>query len=98
VGTWVTYEPSPSGSLNGSCGGVELLLEGFHGPKVLFNGLLERAFSQLATVPARGCEVLPEQRVVDMTYSFWFRSATVAKGCSGQVIAAGGGRVEKDTE
>lgn len=67
-----TYEPSPSRSLDGGGGGVELLLEVFERTKLLGDGVLEGTVFQDAAVAfalfSRGCEVLPKERVVDVAF------------------------------
>ena len=53
-----------------SSGGIELLLEVVEATKSLIDGLLERSVNKLSAVAAllsRRSEVLPEQRVVDVT-------------------------------
>jgi hypothetical protein len=67
----VVPEPSPAGSLDTQGSGVELLLEVIERAESLLDGLLERTVLEDTTVTlvsgSRGGEVLPEQRVVDVT-------------------------------
>jgi hypothetical protein len=66
-----TYQPAPSGTLDTCRGGIELLLERFERTEGLVNGILERTRLQGTTVtlPLAGGrrEVLPEERVVDVS-------------------------------
>ena len=66
-----THEPAPAGALDGRSGGVELLLEGVEGAPLLDDGLLEGTVTEGAAVALAlgrgGREVLPEERVVDVT-------------------------------
>jgi len=67
----MTYEPAPAGALDGSSGGVELLLEGVEAAESVENGFFERAISKGTSVTlAFACsrsKVLPEERVVNVT-------------------------------
>lgn len=76
-----TYEPAPAGALDGSGGGVELLLEGIEGAPSLEDSLLERAFTESTAVALAlgggGREVLPEERMVDVTCAQTARSVTL---------------------
>jgi hypothetical protein len=66
-----TYEPAPSGTLNTSGGGIELLLERIERPEALHNGVIKRTSLQGTTITLAlaggGRQVLPEERMVDMT-------------------------------
>ena len=67
-----TNEPSPSRPLDTKSGSVELLLEDIETAKRLVNGILQRTGLQSASIAlvlrcSRG-KILPEQRVVDMSY------------------------------
>jgi hypothetical protein len=64
-----SYEPSPATALNSRGGSVKALLEFFHRSEVTFNGLLERPVSKLATVGIGRRKVLPEKRVIDVSYT-----------------------------
>lgn len=66
-----TYKPAPSRTLDSSSGGIEILLERIERTKGLVNSILKRTRVQGATTTltlAGGrCEVLPEERVVDVS-------------------------------
>lgn len=67
-----TYEPSPARALNAQSRGVELLLELVERAKLLLDRLCERGalreHAALAALLWRGREVLPEERVVDVSF------------------------------
>ena len=63
----VEAEPAPSGALDGGDGGVEGGLEVVERAKVTLDGLLEGAVVEGSTALVGGGEVLPEERVVDVT-------------------------------
>jgi hypothetical protein len=67
-----TNEPTPTAALNSKRGGIKLLLEVFEAAKLLLDSSLERAGLESASASSalgrsRG-EILPEQRVIDVTY------------------------------
>lgn len=59
-------EPAPAGALDRASHRVHLLLERVHAPEVRHQRVLERPRRELASTRARGREVLPEERVVDV--------------------------------
>lgn len=63
----VETKPSPTRALDGGDGGVEGGLEVVERAKVTLDGLLERTILEGSTALAGGGEVLPEERVVDVT-------------------------------
>ncbi len=63
----VESEPSPTGSLDGGNGSVEARLEVVKRAKVTLDGLLEGTVVKLSTAVTGGSQVLPEERVVDVT-------------------------------
>ena len=67
----ITYEPAPARALNTSSGSVELLNERLDGAPGVGDGSLQRTIVKSATVSSvlggSGGEVLPEQRVVNVT-------------------------------
>lgn len=70
--TMKTYEPTPSRSLDSSRGCVELLLEVINSSICLLDGRFEGSIWKNAsdsTLGRCGCKILPEQRVVDVTWS-----------------------------
>lgn len=68
-----TYKPAPARTLETCGGGVELLLEVVDGTEGLNDGLLEGTVVQDTAVSfalcRRGSKVLPEKRVIDVTYA-----------------------------
>jgi len=69
---WETYDPAPTRALDPSSSRVELLLQDVQRTPALADGSLERAVLERAAVTlvldSRRREVLPEERVVDVTY------------------------------
>jgi len=67
----VKSKPTPTRTLNGRSGGVELLLQVVEASKGLVDRVFERTSFQNTTVAfvdgCRWCHVLPEQGVVDVT-------------------------------
>lgn len=67
----ITYEPSPSTSLDAGSSSVELLLQVVQATKRLDNGVVERARGKYSTVTLllgrRRGKVLPEKRVVNVS-------------------------------
>ena len=61
----VVTEPSPSRALDGDGGGGQFFLHGFDGSKVAFDGI-EKGPGRFSGV-FLGTQVLPENRVVDVT-------------------------------
>ena len=68
----MTHKPAPARSLNSKRRLIELLLQIVEATKIAFNSLLERSILQNPACSflhfSRRSEVLPEQRVVDMSY------------------------------
>ncbi len=64
-----THQPTPSATLDSGCFGIELLLECFDGAKIAFDESLEWSTLELSTLFAGWSQVLPEQRMVDVSYS-----------------------------
>lgn len=66
-----TYEPAPARSLDGSSSSIELLLHVLNTAKRLVDGLLQGSIAQKTAIALAhlggGREVLPEERVVDVT-------------------------------
>jgi len=71
VGLGVNTEPAPAGTLNTQSSGGELSLEILKTAEGLNDGLLKRAIGEDTTVALTlgigGCEILPEEGVVDVT-------------------------------
>jgi hypothetical protein len=69
---WETYDPAPTRALDGSSSRVEFLLQDIQRTPALADGSLERAVLEHAAITlaldSRPREVLPEERVVDVTY------------------------------
>lgn len=63
----VEAEPAPTGALDGGDGSVEGGLEVVERTKITLDGLLEGTVLELSAALAGGSEVLPEERVVDVT-------------------------------
>jgi hypothetical protein len=61
-----THQPAPPAPLDRSSLGVEALLELLHRAEVALDSALQRAVFELPAVVRGGCEVLPEQRVVNV--------------------------------
>jgi hypothetical protein len=62
----MSYEPSPSATLD-SCGGsIELLLEFFHRSEVTLDGFFQGTIGKIAAVSIGGRKILPKQRMVDV--------------------------------
>jgi len=75
------HKPAPARTLDTRSGGVELLFESIEGTEVLDDGLAEGTILQGTagtTVGAGLCQILPEQRVVDVSCNVTMkgRSAT----------------------
>ncbi len=62
-----TYQPAPATSLNSGSLRVELFFEFFNGAKVAFNSRFEGSGLQFASVAVGRSQILPEQRVVNVT-------------------------------
>jgi hypothetical protein len=68
-----TYKPAPARALNGHGGGIELLDKALERAPVVLDGVFQGAILENAAVALGmlavwgGCEVLPEERVVDVT-------------------------------
>lgn len=67
----ITYNPSPTRSLDGSGGSVELLLQVVDGSEGRLNSSLEGTITEDTAIALAlgvgGCQVGPEERVVNMT-------------------------------
>lgn len=78
TGLGVLDQPSPAGALDAGQSGVELLLHRVEAAVVGFDGLGESTRWGLTTTLRLGSEVLPEERVVDVTACVggvnWFRT------------------------
>jgi len=65
-----TYEPAPTGALNSSGGGIELLLEGVNRSKSLLDSFLERAILKDTAVALafsrRRSKILPEEGMINV--------------------------------
>lgn len=66
----VIAEPSPATTLYASCSRIELLLECLYRAKVALESGLQLAVFELAAALLYGCEVLPEQGVVDVAFIY----------------------------
>ena len=64
----VIAEPSPTTTLYASSSRIELLLECLYRAKVALESGFQLAVFELATALLYGCEVLPEQSVVDVAF------------------------------
>lgn len=67
AGLDVLDQPSPTATLDASESGVELLLESVEAAVFVVDSLGEGARRRLAAALGLGCEVLPEESVVDVT-------------------------------
>lgn len=83
AGLDVLDEPRPTAALDASEGGIELLLEGVKAAVALVDLLGEGARRRLAAALRLGCEVLPEEGVVDVTT--WRSSSSAIARCSSSV-------------
>lgn len=69
LGLRVVTQPAPTGALNGGDLSVKLLLQLVETTKVTVDRILEHTGAQLATTVLLRSQILPEQRVVDVTTS-----------------------------
>lgn len=63
----LSYQPAPTASLDSCSLGVEFLFECIDGTKVAFNSGLERSSFEFAAFGAGWGQVLPKERVIDVT-------------------------------
>ena len=70
------HKPAPARTLDSGGGGVKLLLERIEGSEVLYDGLTEGTILQGTTGTTVGAgfgQILPEQRMVDVTCNAMMR-------------------------